>query len=181
MAQLKGTIDFNLSKGFSWNAVLQVDKTSLPRRKVIYEMAKAGAAGPRLIIQLNVDDALVLRIDDRAGTTYQTQPIDSSHFAGRPIYLRVEVVPDVSIERQNAIRLALRVYINGELKSERDVSGTFDEQVTGSQSIGANLEGTDPAKFRMSELIMFAQPLGPEDASKLAKDMQNYYGIRGAI
>lgn len=177
MSHMEGKIDFDLSKGFSWNAVLSLRKSAERRRKVIAELVNPQQPGPSLIVMLDAQDRLAFGIADIEGKTFFTEPAPIENYMGRPIWLRAEAIPAGDQNGLAHVKLALSIH--DRTIGEADAIGDFGGVIHGHQTVGAASGGHDPASFDIAELAAYASPLSAADLRQFAAYIKQRYGLEG--
>ncbi|MFC3209189.1 hypothetical protein [Aquamicrobium soli] len=183
MSQLNGKLDWSFDKGWSWIAVINVTPTGQMRRKVIAEMGSRIGGSPQLLIQLDILDRLSCVITDRTGAQFSTIPIPPEKFALRTTWIMVQIICD-PFDPATTLR-TLRVTISvqgqvltGELVATGDFGGPVEE---GAHSVGASLQETDPATFRLAELVTIGRaPLTPQEIENLEAYFHQKHQMGGA-
>ncbi|MCP3659034.1 MAG: hypothetical protein GY830_01425 [Bacteroidetes bacterium] len=84
---MKSELKVNIKKGFSWNAVIKIEKQN---NKVIYQTKNATE---KIIITLYLNDKnnLILAFHDSIKNLFDTDPIIIESFFDKQIYLNFEL------------------------------------------------------------------------------------------
>lgn len=174
MSQLYGEIPYNLGQGISWNAVIKLAKSRGDRRQVIAEIGGPKQRDPGLVIYLTAADELVFSVRDQDSRSFETPPAAGSQHLDRMIWLRAEIVP-VSVAADGQEVVTLQLAVDDDVVAVREVTGRFSVEVVGRQSVGAALNGGDPATFDLAELVLAKNPLTIPDKEYMRRYLAERY------
>lgn len=162
-------LNLDLTKGFSWLAVLNITNQKHEGKKIIYEICQKNTP-ISLSIGLDEEDNLKIWLVDINKKNFSTRPIPKDTFLNRFILLSCKIVPKGS-------NFILKLSIKNGPQSQITISGNLGQNSEANFAIGANLNGKDNAAFDLAELIVYERNITEVEQLQLEKYIEEKYEI----
>lgn len=163
-------IELDLSKGFSFHAVIRVLEQKHKGQKVIYQVAHLFTS-IKLTIGLNNEDELYIWLTDRNKRNLTSNPLPKAEFFDRFVLLSCEVIPIMKY------RYLLVQRVNNEYEVKKPVVGDLNFNAGASYSIGANTQGSENAAFELGELLIYQSIQTDDEKAQLYNYVKEKWGL----
>jgi hypothetical protein len=159
------TTNIDLSRGLSWNALIDIEITGVPRRKVIWEACNGDGTSPSFRIALNALDQLYAEVEDNENNRFRTPYVEPIIYGMRLKHLTAELLPKIDV-------YILTIKINGREVACKTIPHKFTGKiVNGVSSLGSAFDHLHPATFVVSEIVVYV----PGDQDSYATNLVEYF------
>jgi hypothetical protein len=160
----------DLTKGFSWYAVIKIGNQKRNGRKVVFEAAQTNSL-VRVTLGLDTENSFCIWIRDSEGKEVSSDPLPSHLFFNKFVLLSAEVVPEG--QRQ----VLLRAGVNNESFMSKEVELGLGAPGSARFSLGASVDEKDHAAFELAELMLYSSTQNEDEKAKLRKYVRQEFSF----